>query len=120
VAQKQQVKKIKHSIIVFSHRAAHREKEGHSGLPSRKEITLDLRRPDSFDVARPRQIEVAPGDKVAHSHERQTTRSHQWTSLDDFEYRFGRHLSDEGGGKRLRRNVQGVTGLRARRGKRSE
>jgi hypothetical protein len=31
---------------------------------SRKEITLDLRRPDSFDFARPRQIEVAPGDKV--------------------------------------------------------
>lgn len=33
-------------------------------LPSRKEITLDLRRADSFDVARSRQIEVAPGDKV--------------------------------------------------------
>ncbi len=33
-------------------------------LASRKEITLDLRRPDSFDVARPRQIEVTPGDKI--------------------------------------------------------
>jgi hypothetical protein len=33
-------------------------------LPSRKEITLDLRRADSFDVARPREIEVAPGDKM--------------------------------------------------------
>ena len=33
-------------------------------LPSRKEITLDLLRADSFDVARSRQIEVAPGDKV--------------------------------------------------------
>ena len=27
-------------------------------------MTLDLRRADSFDVARSRQIEVAPGDKV--------------------------------------------------------
>ena len=33
-------------------------------LPSKKEITLDLRRADSFDVARSRRIEVAPGDKV--------------------------------------------------------
>ena len=33
-------------------------------LASRKEIVLDLRRPDSFDVARPRQIEVTPGDKI--------------------------------------------------------
>ena len=33
-------------------------------LASRKEITLDLRRPGSFDVARPRQIEVTPGDKI--------------------------------------------------------
>ncbi len=33
-------------------------------LPSRKEIALDLRRADSFDVACSRQIEVAPGDKV--------------------------------------------------------
>jgi hypothetical protein len=32
-------------------------------LVCRKEIVLDLRRPDSFDVARPRQIEVSPGDK---------------------------------------------------------
>jgi ATP-dependent exoDNAse (exonuclease V) alpha subunit len=31
---------------------------------SRKEMTLNLRRADSFDVARPRQIEIAPGDKV--------------------------------------------------------
>jgi hypothetical protein len=27
-------------------------------------MTLNLRRAESFDVARPRQIEVAPGDKV--------------------------------------------------------
>ena len=27
-------------------------------------MTLDLRRPDFFDVARPRQIEVSPGDKI--------------------------------------------------------
>ena len=27
-------------------------------------MALDLRRAESFDVARPRQIEVAPGDKV--------------------------------------------------------
>jgi conjugative relaxase-like TrwC/TraI family protein len=33
-------------------------------LSTRKEITLDLHRGDSFDVARSRQIEVAPGDKV--------------------------------------------------------
>ena len=33
-------------------------------LPSKKEITLDLRRADSFDVARSRRIEVAPSDKV--------------------------------------------------------
>jgi hypothetical protein len=33
-------------------------------LPSRKEITLDLLRADSFDVARSWQIEVSPGDKV--------------------------------------------------------
>jgi len=33
-------------------------------LASRKEIVLDLRRPDSFDVSRPRQIEVTPGDKI--------------------------------------------------------
>ena len=33
-------------------------------LASRKEMVLDLRRPDSFDVARPRQIEVSPGDKI--------------------------------------------------------
>jgi len=34
-------------------------------LPSsRKEIVLDLRLPDSFDVAHSREIEVAPGDKV--------------------------------------------------------
>ena len=33
-------------------------------LPSRKEIALDLRGADSFDVARSRQIEVSPGDKV--------------------------------------------------------
>jgi hypothetical protein len=33
-------------------------------LASRKEMVLDLRRAESFDVARPRQIEVAPGDKV--------------------------------------------------------
>ena len=33
-------------------------------LPSRKEITLDLRGADSFDVARSRRIEVARGDKV--------------------------------------------------------
>ena len=33
-------------------------------LPSRKEMTLDLRRADSFDVALSRQIEVAPDDKV--------------------------------------------------------
>ena len=33
-------------------------------LASRKEIVLNLRRPDSFDVARPRQIEVSPGDKI--------------------------------------------------------
>jgi hypothetical protein len=33
-------------------------------LASRKEIALNLRRPDSFDVARPRQIEVSPGDKI--------------------------------------------------------
>jgi len=33
-------------------------------LSTRKEIVLDLRRADSFDVARPRQIEVSPGDKI--------------------------------------------------------
>ena len=33
-------------------------------LPSRKEIALDLRRADLFDVARSRQIEASPGDKV--------------------------------------------------------
>ena len=33
-------------------------------LPSRKEITLNLRSADSFDVARSRRIEVAPGDKL--------------------------------------------------------
>ena len=33
-------------------------------LASRKEMILDLRRPDFFDVARPRQIEVSPGDKI--------------------------------------------------------
>ena len=27
-------------------------------------MVLDLRRPDSFNVARPRQIEVSPGDKI--------------------------------------------------------
>jgi hypothetical protein len=31
---------------------------------SRKEMVLDLRRPDSFDVARSRQIEVSTGDKI--------------------------------------------------------
>ena len=35
-----------------------------AALPSRKEIALDLRRVDLFDVARSRRIEVAPGDKV--------------------------------------------------------
>ena len=33
-------------------------------LASKKEMALDLRRPDFFDVARPRQIEVSPGDKI--------------------------------------------------------
>ena len=33
-------------------------------LASKKEIVLDLSRPDSFDVASPRQIEVTPGDKI--------------------------------------------------------
>ena len=33
-------------------------------LASRKEMVLDLRRPDSFDLASARQIEVTPGDKV--------------------------------------------------------
>ena len=33
-------------------------------LASRKEIILDFRRPGSFDVARARQIEVTPGDKI--------------------------------------------------------
>jgi len=33
-------------------------------VASRKEIVLDLRRSDSFDVARPRQIEVTLGDKI--------------------------------------------------------
>jgi hypothetical protein len=33
-------------------------------LSTGKEITLDLHRGDSFDVARSRQIEVSPGDKV--------------------------------------------------------
>jgi len=33
-------------------------------LPSRKEIALDLRRADLFDVARSRQIEASPSDKV--------------------------------------------------------
>jgi hypothetical protein len=33
-------------------------------LPSRKEIVLDLCRPDSFDVARPRRIEASSGDKM--------------------------------------------------------
>ena len=33
-------------------------------LASRKEMLLNLRRPDSFDVARARQIEVSPGDKI--------------------------------------------------------
>jgi len=37
-------------------------------LPTRKEITLDLHRGDSFDVARSRQIEVSPGDKVLSPH----------------------------------------------------
>ena len=34
------------------------------GLASRKEMVLNLYRPDSFDVARPRQIEVTPRDKI--------------------------------------------------------
>jgi hypothetical protein len=33
-------------------------------LAFRKEIVLDLRRPDSFGVSRPRQIEVTSGDKI--------------------------------------------------------
>ena len=33
-------------------------------LASRKEMVLDLRRPDSFDVARPRLIEVTLGDRI--------------------------------------------------------
>ena len=33
-------------------------------LASRKEMTLDLRRPDSFDVACSRQIEVSSGDRI--------------------------------------------------------
>ena len=33
-------------------------------LASRKEIALNLRRPDSFDLARSRQIEVSPRDKI--------------------------------------------------------
>jgi hypothetical protein len=33
-------------------------------LATRKEIVLDLRRPDSFDVSRPRQIELTPADKM--------------------------------------------------------
>jgi ATP-dependent exoDNAse (exonuclease V) alpha subunit len=33
-------------------------------LASKKEMVLDLRRPDSFDVASLRQIEVTPGDKI--------------------------------------------------------
>ena len=33
-------------------------------LASRKEMVLNLRRPHSFDVARRRQIEVSPGDKI--------------------------------------------------------
>ncbi len=33
-------------------------------LASRKEMVLNLGRPDSFDVARSRQIEVSPGDKI--------------------------------------------------------
>jgi hypothetical protein len=33
-------------------------------LACRKEIALNLGRPDFFDVARPRQIEVSPGDKI--------------------------------------------------------
>jgi hypothetical protein len=33
-------------------------------LASRKEVVLDLCGPDSFDVARSRQIEVTPGDKI--------------------------------------------------------
>jgi conjugative relaxase-like TrwC/TraI family protein len=33
-------------------------------LASREETVLDLRRPDSFDVARSRQVEVSPGDKI--------------------------------------------------------
>ena len=31
---------------------------------SKKQMALDLQRPDSFDVARSRQIEVSPGDKI--------------------------------------------------------
>ena len=33
-------------------------------LASREEILRDLRRPDSFDVVRPRQIEVTVGDRI--------------------------------------------------------
>jgi ATP-dependent exoDNAse (exonuclease V) alpha subunit len=33
-------------------------------LPSRKEIVLDLCRPDSFDIGRPRRIEVNSCDKI--------------------------------------------------------
>jgi AAA domain len=33
-------------------------------LASRKEMVLNLGRPDSFDVARPRQIEISPSDKI--------------------------------------------------------
>jgi conjugative relaxase-like TrwC/TraI family protein len=33
-------------------------------LASREEMALDLQRPDSFDVARSRQIEVSSGDKI--------------------------------------------------------
>ena len=33
-------------------------------LASRKEMVLNLRRADFFDVARPRKIEVSPGDKI--------------------------------------------------------
>jgi hypothetical protein len=40
------------------------EKKVVVALPSRKEIVLDLSRAASFDVARPRQIEISPGDKI--------------------------------------------------------
>jgi len=54
----------KHGTVVSRQISPTTIPKGVVALPSKKEIALDLRRADSFDVARSRQIEASPGDKV--------------------------------------------------------